>query len=124
MTKDTDSKAEQSDIKGRLAKMSLTELGIVFGYISTSPIYAILSGLFLIQWHGMAKVGGLFGPVTLAWLCFLGITGGIRILQAPQILAAVFPWYQGRTSLSADLENSVLMKNRKGEGETLQPEIR
>jgi KUP system potassium uptake protein len=41
MTKDTDSKAEQSDIKGRLAKMSLAALGIVFGYISTGPIYAI-----------------------------------------------------------------------------------
>jgi len=53
----------------------------------------ILCGLFLIQRHGTAKVGGLFGPVILVWLSFLGITGGVKILQAPQILAAVFPWY-------------------------------
>jgi KUP system potassium uptake protein len=53
----------------------------------------ILCGLFLIQRHGTTKVGGLFGPVILVWLSFLGITGGVKILQAPQILAAVFPWY-------------------------------
>ena len=40
----------------------------MFGDISTSPIYAIRE-------------------------CFLGFTGGIQILQAPQILAAVFPWH-------------------------------
>ncbi len=57
---------------------------------------AILCGLFLIQRHGTAKVGGLFGPVILVWLCFLGVTGGVKILQAPQILTAVFPWHAFR----------------------------
>jgi KUP system potassium uptake protein len=56
----------------------------------------ILFGLFLIQRHGTARVGGLFGPVILVWLCFLGITGGIQIVQAPQILEAVFPWHAFR----------------------------
>ncbi len=57
---------------------------------------AILCGLFLIQRHGTARVGGLFGPVILVWLCFLGVTGGIRIFQTPQILGAVFPWHAFR----------------------------
>jgi len=54
---------------------------------------AILFGLFLIQRHGTARVGGLFGPVILIWLSFLGITGGIQVLQEPRILTAVFPWH-------------------------------
>ena len=57
---------------------------------------AILFGLFLIQRHGTARVGGLFGPVILLWLLFLGVTGGGQILQTPQILTAVFPWHAFR----------------------------
>ena len=56
----------------------------------------ILCVLFLIQKHGTEQVGRLFGPVILLWLCFLGVTGGVRILQAPQILGAVFPWHAFR----------------------------
>jgi len=54
---------------------------------------AILIGLFLIQRHGTARVGGLFGPVILIWLGFLAVTGVAQIVREPQVLAAVFPWY-------------------------------
>lgn len=54
---------------------------------------AILVSLFLIQRHGTARVGGLFGPVILIWLIFLAVTGGAQIVQAPQVLAAIFPWH-------------------------------
>jgi len=54
---------------------------------------AILIGLFLIQRHGTARVGNLFGPVILVWLCFLAVTGAIQVVQAPRILAAIFPWH-------------------------------
>ena len=57
---------------------------------------AILCGLFMIQRHGTARVGGLFGPVMLCWICFLGISGGIQIVRAPWILTAVFPWHAVR----------------------------
>ncbi len=40
---------------------------------------AILCGLFLIQRHGTARVGGLFGPVILIWLCFLAVTGAVQM---------------------------------------------
>jgi KUP system potassium uptake protein len=54
---------------------------------------AILIGLFMIQRHGTARVGTLFGPVILIWLCFLAVTGVIQAAQTPRILAAVFPWH-------------------------------
>ncbi|MEW6670948.1 MAG: potassium transporter Kup [Thermodesulfobacteriota bacterium] len=53
----------------------------------------ILCGLFLIQRHGTARVGGLFGPVILIWLCFLAATGTVQIVRTPQVLSAVFPWH-------------------------------
>jgi len=53
----------------------------------------ILCGLFLIQRHGTARVGGLFGPVILVWLSFLAVTGAVQIAGSPQVLAAVSPWY-------------------------------
>jgi len=56
----------------------------------------ILSALFLIQRRGTARVGGLFGPVILIWLCFLAITGVLQIIHNPQILSAIFPWHAFR----------------------------
>ena len=53
----------------------------------------ILIGLFLIQRHGTARVGSLFGPVILVWLGFLAVTGAAQIVRDPQVLAAVFPWH-------------------------------
>jgi KUP system potassium uptake protein len=70
---------------------------------------AILCGLFLIQKRGTAKVGGLFGPVILVWLCFLGVTGGVQILQAPQVLAAVFPWHALRFLLLNKIHGFVVL---------------
>ncbi|MFC1811610.1 potassium transporter Kup [Thermodesulfobacteriota bacterium] len=53
----------------------------------------ILCGLFLIQRHGTARIGGLFGPVILIWLCFLAITGAVQLARTPQVLSAIFPWH-------------------------------
>jgi KUP system potassium uptake protein len=53
----------------------------------------ILAGLFCIQHHGTARVGGLFGPVIFIWFCILAILGLMQIVQHPKILVAVFPWY-------------------------------
>ncbi len=51
----------------------------------------ILVGLFLIQQHGTASIGRLFGPVMLVWFGVLGLLGILSILQHPQILAALLP---------------------------------
>ncbi len=87
-------------------------IGIVtpmFGSYVIPLTIAILFGLFLIQRHGTARVGGLFGPVILIWLLFLGITGGVQVLQAPRILMAIFPWHAFRFLLINKIHGFVVL---------------
>ena len=53
----------------------------------------ILVGLFVIQRHGTAVIGKLFGPVMLLWFTVLGLLGLLGILRNPQVLAALSPAY-------------------------------
>jgi KUP system potassium uptake protein len=52
---------------------------------------AILFALFAVQRHGTAKVGAIFGPLTLVWCAVLAVLGIRGILQAPEVLLAVDP---------------------------------
>ena len=52
---------------------------------------AVLTGLFLIQKHGTASVGKLFGPVMMLWFAALAALGMLGILRNPQVLAALNP---------------------------------
>ena len=70
---------------------------------------AILIGLFVIQRHGTARVGGLFGPVILVWLGFLAVTGATQIVRDPQVLAAVFPWHAIRFFILNKLHGFVVL---------------
>ncbi|NTV46940.1 MAG: potassium transporter Kup [Chlorobiales bacterium] len=54
---------------------------------------AVLSGLFLLQHHGTARVGILFGPIILVWFFSIAALGLVEIIKYPQILQAVFPWH-------------------------------
>jgi len=51
----------------------------------------ILVGLFAVQRHGTARVGAIFGPLTLVWFVVLAALGVRGILQAPQVLLALDP---------------------------------
>lgn len=53
----------------------------------------ILMGLFLLQRRGTARMGVLFGPIMVIWFSTLGLLGLIKIIQVPQVLAAVNPLY-------------------------------
>jgi KUP system potassium uptake protein len=53
----------------------------------------ILVGLFVMQSRGTEHIGRLFGPVMVLWFAVLAVFGFTSILRAPQILAAVNPWY-------------------------------
>ena len=53
----------------------------------------ILAGLFLLQRHGTARVGSLFGPVILIWFIILAVLGTVQIVRDPKVLFAVFPWH-------------------------------
>jgi len=66
----------------------------------------ILVGLFLIQRHGTSFIGGLFGPVMLAWFIISGVLGLTGIMKDPAILAALNPfaaisylWHAGSLAL-------------------------
>ncbi len=54
---------------------------------------AVLLALFLVQRHGTARVGVLFGPIMVAWFVALGAIGVYQILQQPQVLRAIDPAY-------------------------------
>jgi KUP system potassium uptake protein len=53
----------------------------------------VLAALFLLQSHGTARVGSLFGPVMLVWFFVIGILGFAQIARYPQILAAAWPFH-------------------------------
>jgi KUP system potassium uptake protein len=51
----------------------------------------VLVGLFLIQKHGTARIGVLFGPVMVVWFVVLGALGVYGIMHTPEVLHAVNP---------------------------------
>ncbi len=56
-------------------------------------VLIILITIFAMQSRGTADIGKLFGPVMVVWFLVLAALGAIAITRAPQILAAVNPWY-------------------------------
>jgi len=56
----------------------------------------ILIGLFFFQKKGTAGMGAVFGPVMLVWFAVLAVLGGLHIVDAPEVLAAVNPWHAVR----------------------------
>ncbi|MDE3736104.1 potassium transporter Kup [Pseudomonas resinovorans] len=53
----------------------------------------VLVGLFLIQKHGTARIGTLFGPIMVLWFSVLGALGIYGIAQQPEVLKALNPWW-------------------------------
>ncbi|MDX8450322.1 potassium transporter Kup [Mesorhizobium captivum] len=53
----------------------------------------ILVGLFSVQRFGTGAVGGIFGPITLAWFIALGVSGVSHIAANPGVLWAVNPYH-------------------------------
>ncbi|MFL6856980.1 MAG: potassium transporter Kup, partial [Allosphingosinicella sp.] len=60
----------------------------------------ILLGLFVIQRHGTAAVGSLFGPVVSVYFATLAVLGGISIAGAPQVVWALNPLWALRFFLT------------------------
>jgi KUP system potassium uptake protein len=53
----------------------------------------ILVGLFVIQAHGTARVGTIFGPVVLVYFAVLALLGIVNIVDHPEILGALNPYW-------------------------------
>jgi KUP system potassium uptake protein len=51
----------------------------------------VLVALFLIQRHGTARIGILFGPIMVTWFLVLGALGVYGIIAQPQVLEAMNP---------------------------------
>src|SRR6266568_2744318 len=62
-------------------------------HIVVPTTLCILLLLFTGQRFGTARVGGIFGPIMLAWFTVIGILGGMEIARSPAILLALNPWY-------------------------------
>ena len=56
----------------------------------------VLVGLFLIQRHGTARIGILFGPIMFTWFLVLGALGVYGISLHPEVLQAVNPTWAVR----------------------------
>lgn len=81
---------------------AISVLSAVEGISIESPGFAplvmplslvILIGLFLLQSHGTAKVGILFGPVMVVWFATIALLGLLAIIKMPAILDALSPQY-------------------------------
>ena len=66
----------------------------VFGPYVVPITIVILAGLFLIQRRGTARIGALFGPITLLWLLVIAALGIRGLLREPGVLAALDPLAQ------------------------------
>ena len=81
---------------------AISVLGAVEGMAVAAPVFAeyvvpitvvILAILFLVQHHGTARVGAVFGPVTILWFMTIGVLGVLGIVHQPAVLAALDPRY-------------------------------
>lgn len=69
----------------------------------------ILVSLFLIQSFGTARVGKLFGPLTLLWFITLGVLGVLSIIQTPEVLEALNPWHALKFTLHHPVAAFILL---------------
>jgi len=53
----------------------------------------ILIGLFLVQRRGTERISRVFSPVMIVWFLVLGVLGLRQVLDAPEVLRAVWPGY-------------------------------
>ena len=56
----------------------------------------VLVALFATQRFGTAKVGKVFGPITLVWFTSLAVLGAFNILHEPEVLNAINPMWAMR----------------------------
>src|SRR5688572_24347140 len=72
-------------------------LRAIYPNITTQTIITIviiiLVLLFLFQQFGSGVVGRAFGPIMLVWFCFIAVIGGSHLIDNPQVLKAVNPYW-------------------------------
>ena len=71
----------------------LTVVNAAFAPFVLPIAIAILIGLFLIQKHGTARVGALFGPVMVVYSLVLAALGIANLMRHPDIVGIINPWW-------------------------------
>ncbi len=66
---------------------------IYHGIPTTGIVIVILLVLFVFQQFGSAVVGRTFGPIMSIWFLMLAILGTMALIQNPEILKAINPYY-------------------------------
>ncbi|MCB2410087.1 KUP/HAK/KT family potassium transporter [Hymenobacter lucidus] len=56
-------------------------------------VIAIIAGMFFLQSFGTQIVGKAFGPIMFLWFGMLGVLGASWIVQNPEVLKAINPYY-------------------------------
>ena len=89
---------------------AISVLSAVEGLKIATPVFepyilpialAILIGLFAVQRYGTGRVGAFFGPVMVVWFATLAGLGIVQILENPQVLMALNPYYAVSTFLAS-----------------------
>jgi KUP system potassium uptake protein len=79
---------------------AITVLGAVEGLKVVTPFFdpyvvpvavGILLAVFAIQRHGTHRVGGLFGPIMVAWFIAIAALGIVELTRQPIVLTAIDP---------------------------------
>lgn len=70
---------------------------------------SILIGLFMMQKHGTARVGAIFGPITLLWFLALAVLGLMWIVREPRVLAAINPLHAVQFFMHNDSRGFLLL---------------
>lgn len=69
-------------------------LSLIYHDLPTVPIVvAIITLLFVLQQFGTSLVGKAFGPIMWLWFTMIAVLGFSYILELPEILKAVNPYY-------------------------------
>ncbi len=81
---------------------AITVLSAVEGLSVATPVFepyvvpvtlVIILIIFLVQRHGTAGIGAVFGPVMCVWFTVLGVLGFKEVLHSPAVLGALNPWH-------------------------------
>jgi KUP system potassium uptake protein len=78
------------------AMEGLKVLNPAFEHLVVPVTFVIIATLFYFQYHGTARIGGLFGWIMLAWFSSIAVLGVRGILMHPEIFAAINPMYAVR----------------------------
>lgn len=97
---------------------AISVLSAVEGLDVATPIFSqyivpitcvILAILFFNQKRGTGKIGYFFGPIIFIWFLAIGGFGLASILESPEILAAINPWWAVRFFMTNGLHGLMIL---------------